>query len=272
VQGLLGRPHQARSKTRTFAFTGLIRCGECGFAVTAEEKTNRFGTHYTYYHCSRRRLDYHCQQPYLQASGLERQAIQFLREITIPERLHQWPIKRLQLRESTNRDMRAAKLRSLRAGSASVEKELDNLTKLRIRELLTDEEFVRQRRELERNQISLAQSIANIEKGDDRFEPERLLVSFSARAVSCFESGDLRMQRLILMIVGSNPTLKDKQLNIDARKPFRRWSKTADVSDMRAFMKDVRTLAAQGELDQILESIRELSQLMMDAAEEKVAD
>jgi DNA invertase Pin-like site-specific DNA recombinase len=271
VQGLLGRPHQARSKTRAFAFTGLIRCGECGFAVTAEEKTNRFGTHYTYYHCSRRRLDYDCHQPYLQARELERQALQFLHEIKIPERLHQWPLKRLQLRESRNRDIRASKLRSLQAASASVEKELDNLTKLRIRELLTDEEFVRQRLELERTQISLAQSIANTEKGDDRFEPERLLVSFSARAASCFESGDLRMQRLILIIVGSNPTLKDKRLNIDARKPFRRWSKTASDSDMRAFMKDVRTLAQSDKLVTILAGIRELDALTNQQDERMVA-
>src|ERR1019366_2929938 len=83
VQELLGRPHRPRAKTRAFAFTGLIRCGECGFAVTAEEKTNRWGSHYTYYHCSRRRLDYRCHQPYVQVADLERQVVQFLEEIKI---------------------------------------------------------------------------------------------------------------------------------------------------------------------------------------------
>jgi len=38
----------------------MIRCDECGFLVTAEHKTNRFGSHYTDYHCSWRRLDYQC--------------------------------------------------------------------------------------------------------------------------------------------------------------------------------------------------------------------
>jgi DNA invertase Pin-like site-specific DNA recombinase len=52
VQQMLGRPTKRRAKSREFAFTGMFRCGECGFAITAEEKTNRFGSQYTYYHCS----------------------------------------------------------------------------------------------------------------------------------------------------------------------------------------------------------------------------
>ena len=42
VQALLRRPSQPR-KICAFAYTGIIRCGECGFSVTAEEKTNRYG-------------------------------------------------------------------------------------------------------------------------------------------------------------------------------------------------------------------------------------
>jgi DNA invertase Pin-like site-specific DNA recombinase len=61
VQEILGRPGRPR-ETRTFSYTGMIRCGECAFAVTAEEKTNRHGSHYIYYHCSKRRLSSHCHQ------------------------------------------------------------------------------------------------------------------------------------------------------------------------------------------------------------------
>ena len=38
VQYLLGRKGKARPKTHAFAFTGLIRCGECGCVYTAETK------------------------------------------------------------------------------------------------------------------------------------------------------------------------------------------------------------------------------------------
>ncbi len=48
VMSRSGRPRQ----TRSFSYTGMIRCGECGFSVTGEEKVNRFGSHYTYYHAA----------------------------------------------------------------------------------------------------------------------------------------------------------------------------------------------------------------------------
>jgi len=114
----------------------------------------------------------------------------------------------------------ATRLRSLTQTRTSLEKESENLTKLRIRDLITDEEYLKQRQELERHQIKIAQSLKTAEEPDLRFEPARLLISFSKRAVSWFQAGDARIKRLILTIAGSNPQLKDKKLCIDARKPF----------------------------------------------------
>src|ERR1700730_3747845 len=56
VQVLLRKPEKPRPHKHFFAFTGMIRCGECGLLITAEEKINRHGSHYTYYHCTRRRI------------------------------------------------------------------------------------------------------------------------------------------------------------------------------------------------------------------------
>lgn len=53
AQEKLGRKGIPRPKSHTFAFTGLMRCGECGCSITAEEKVNHYGSHYTYYHCTK---------------------------------------------------------------------------------------------------------------------------------------------------------------------------------------------------------------------------
>jgi site-specific DNA recombinase len=269
VQRLLGHPGQPRPKTREFAFTGLMRCGACGLSVTAGETVNRHGTHYIYYHCTKRRLDHWCDEPYVQAADLERQIVEFLREITIPERFHNWLVAKLDRIAERNRNADAARTLSLEQARTSAEKELDNLTKLRIRDLLTDEEYLSQRQELERKQIKIAQSL----KPQDRFEPARELVSFSNRAVSWFEAGDFRTKRLILTIVGLNPLLKNKKLSIEARKPFRRWTKPGTFSDLSGFVKDVATLGAAGELTEMLESVQEVSDRMnlSDASHDNVA-
>lgn len=271
VQEILGRPRQPRPKTREFAFTGLIRCGACGLSVTAEERVNRHGSHYTYYHCTKRRMDEWCDQPYVQVAGLEREIVRFLREIMLPEPFHQWAMSKLGRVAESAKNASAARRRSLDQAQLSTDKELDNLTKLRIRDLLTDEEYMRQRQELERKQIQIAQGIKTANECDDRFEPAQMLVSFSNRAVSWFEAGDLRTKRLILEIVGLNPLLKDKKLSIDARKPFRRWSNPGNISEWSSFVKDVRTLSDAGELAAIMVNVREVISRMTPAEQKKAA-
>jgi site-specific DNA recombinase len=240
VQQLLGRPGRPR-QTRSFAYTGMIRCGECGFTVTAEEKINRHGSHYIYYHCSKRNLNQRCRQAYLRVEELEQQIEDFLLEITIPEKFHDWAIARLERKTKADEDDHAAQKKSLERAKAANEKELANLTTLRIRDLLTDEEYLQRRKELERAQIGITQRLNGVQSVDSRFEPVQTFISFSKDLLSCFSRADLQTKRLILTIVGSNLLLKDKKVSIDERKPFRRWATSDDISDLRAFVRDVRT-------------------------------
>ncbi|MGI9102203.1 MAG: recombinase family protein [Terriglobales bacterium] len=261
VQNLLHRPGRPR-QTRAFAYTGMIRCGECGFAVTAEEKTNRFGSRYTYYHCSKRRLDLRCRQKYASLEDLERQIVEFLGGISLPDGFQRWAIERLERTFMGKKNEMEAQKDSLLRAKASAERELENLTKLRIRDLLSDEEYLRQREELGRKQLAITQNLKILDEKAVRFEPAKLLVSFNKTLVPRFMSGDLHQKRLILNIVGSNPVLRNQKLNIDARKPFRLWSKSSNVSEMRAFVKDVRTfLCSQTqEVHEMVAALKELTE------------
>src|SRR5208337_2048032 len=75
-----GRP---RPKRHSFAFTGLIRCAECGGMITAEEKTNRYGYHYIYYRCTKKKRNSICRQRYVNAEDLEAQIAAFLERIHV---------------------------------------------------------------------------------------------------------------------------------------------------------------------------------------------
>jgi hypothetical protein len=70
----------------TFAFTRLIRCGECGASITAEEKEkhqkNGNVHFYTYYRCSKRIVPT-CSQKPIRDSELELQIKDALDKITI---------------------------------------------------------------------------------------------------------------------------------------------------------------------------------------------
>ena len=62
-----------------FAFTGFAKCGECGCAIPAQYATNRFGTRYTYYRCTKKNGK--CAQPYTQEKALTAQLQTLLQSV-----------------------------------------------------------------------------------------------------------------------------------------------------------------------------------------------
>jgi site-specific DNA recombinase len=243
VQEILGRPGRSRRKRHNFPFRGLIRCGECGMMVTAEEKVNRHGSHYTYYHCSKRRSDYICKQPCVNANKLEEQILVFLDEITMPDDIHRQICDLLDQKKKEVVKDQKLQLKNLNNTLLETKRQLDNLTGLRIRDQITDDHFNEQRNILEKRRINLERKKNSF--SDDyssfRFEPLENFFSFSNRAVYLFNNGPIDKKRLILEMTGSNPSLKDKMLFIKPKNPFRKWPKSMTLPELRGVVEDVRT-------------------------------
>ena len=271
VQKVLGRPGRPRPVRRQFAYTGLMRCGACGLAVTAEEKTNRYGTKYTYYHCTHRRRESRCTQPCIALCELERQIVAFLRTISVATHTRSSLLSLIEKQRSMKTEHREARRTSVEKAIEMGERELDALTKMRVRQLIDDEAFLRQREELDRHRLQLVQQRDALKNEDPWFEPCRILVSFCSEAADCFSRGDLSLRRLILETVGSNLTLTDKMVRIEARKPFTTWAPPCQDSEMCAFLKDVRTfsLSVDPSFATIIANIREI--LARDDAGQKAA-
>jgi DNA invertase Pin-like site-specific DNA recombinase len=258
VQELLGSPGRPRRKSHEFPYTGMIRCGECGFMVTAEHKTNRFGSRYTYYHCSWRRLDCKCSQGSITAERLEAQIAQFVEETALPEKFWGFEMERLHGLTAEDEELLAKQKRALENQAAALDRQLANLKQLRIRDLLDDAEFLEERQKLTRERIRVAQELEKLAETGQRFEPGRLLIQFNKEAASRFQAGSQQEKRFIVQILGSNPRLQDRELKIDVAKPFRRWSETTTISDLRAFLQEVRTFLDDPESEKKLSDIRKI--------------
>lgn len=74
AQKLLRGP-RVRPRRYRFAYSGLLKCGTCGLAVTAEQKTNRSGSTYIYYHCTHGKRTIPCKEKSIEERELERQII-----------------------------------------------------------------------------------------------------------------------------------------------------------------------------------------------------
>lgn len=257
VQDLLGRPSRPRPKCREFAYTGLMRCGECGLSITAENKTNRFGTEYVYYHCTRRRRDYECSQPVIEVRDLNAQMLAFLESLYLAPQIEQWVLTRLERAAQDSGRTGEAAQRNAAESLRAVERQLRNLTDLRLRDMVTDEDFLVRKADLDRRRLQLSQAVAKPDDGT-WFEPARTVTSFRSHAASAFSSGDEAQKRFIIENVGSNPLLKDKKLSIDARKPFQRLPPDASFPDVCTYVEDVRTFCTDSGNQKSIAKMREI--------------
>jgi site-specific DNA recombinase len=273
VQRILGRPGRARAKTkRHFAYTGMIRCA-CGLSVTAEEKSKPNGRRYVYYHCTKRRGTTLCREPYVSLTDLEKDIEGFLGSIGVGAASAEALRHSFAEHPPEARPDMEAESGSLDAGIEALESELEKLVKLRIRHFVSEESFLRQHAELETSRLVLAQRRENLANVQEVLEPDEILADFLNRATDYFRRGNSSVRRLILETTGSNPQLKNRILSVEARKPFLKWSRSMQDSELCTFVKDVRTLAEAHDPDfiKILQQIRVITTLMNDSTSQDEA-
>ena len=226
VQYLLGRKGKPRAKKHKFPFTGSIRCGECGCLVTAEHKYKKLKeggvNEHTYYHCTRKRADYNCSQRHsVTEANLDEQICNEISKFTITPRLREWALgilrssnekeiaERQQVHESQNRAVE------------TTQRELDNLTKMRYRDLIDDEAFLKEKESLQGKIRELRRHLkVTEERADNWLELTEQVFDFATHARESFINGDIETKKQILVALGSNPMLKDGKLSIDANEWF----------------------------------------------------
>jgi DNA invertase Pin-like site-specific DNA recombinase len=221
AQAILGHKGKQRPKTREFAYTGFIRCGECSCGITAEEKVNRYGSHYTYYHCTKKRLDVLCSQKVIRLEELEQQIVEYLERISVPKTLLECTLNYLERIKANEKDTSGNVTSSLQKAYDACERKLSNLTQIRLGELIDDEEYVNEKKRLLNEKIRLETQLQGEDNSWERsVDLTAKTFQFACEAKKCFLEGSLQQKKLIVQSIGSNFLLKDKKLSIDVSKPF----------------------------------------------------
>jgi len=256
VQILLGRKGRPRPKKHNFAFAGLVRCGQCGAMVTAEEKNqvicsacrHKFSSNnrlacpkcktpiekmkeptilkYVYYHCTKRKPP-RCTQGSIEVKDLEKQIDEYLSRIHISERFKNWAIKYLKEENEKESTSRETILTSQRRAYDGCLKKLDNLFKLKISplntdgSLLSDEEYAERKAKLIKEKARLEEVLNDASGRVEKWlNVAEKTFDFACCAREWFAKGGPEEKGTILQAIGSNLILKDKKLHIQLKKPL----------------------------------------------------
>lgn len=228
VQAIFDRTEKPRAKTHEFAFTGLIRCGLCGAMYTGTEKVKaikKTGEQkiYTYYHCTGHKKGVPCpKRNPITLSDLEQQIELLLEEYTILPEFQTWAIEALNRNNDKEIEDRTKIYEMQHKTVVESQTELDNLTKMRYRDLIDDETFVKERDILKdkiaRLQAKLRETEGRASKWLDLTEQ---VFNFACYARKEFVTGNLQKKREIFSALGQNFYIKEGKVFITANEWFR---------------------------------------------------
>ncbi len=221
VQDIISGKSRKRRRKHNFPFTGIIVCGNCGCLVTAEKKqkhiksTGKTNT-YVYYRCTRRKQGIKCMEPVIKGEELEEQIMEILGKYTISPEFKDWALGVIEEGHEKEVKDRSKVTKNFRKQQTDLESQLDNLTTMRLRELVTDEEYLEKKEKLQEELGSVRTRVGELDNRlDNWWKKVDKAFDFAVTAREKFIKGDEDVKRLILTAVGQNFKLKGRKLHLE---------------------------------------------------------
>ncbi len=215
-----GYTTRPKDKDYTFMFRGMLRCGDCGFAVTTQRKVKKLkdGSEsvHIYCHCTGRRKNYTCTQKaiYTRESSFIEQIKDRLSRFTIDPDFYQLAIEALAEENDDTIAQQQAISNNQDKSIAKKKDEIHGLQRMRYRGECPDDDFYAdemKRLEAELKDLLKARTKAEIESRDWRKLANETF-TFARYAKDDFESDDLEKQRVVMKKLGQNLTVLDGKI------------------------------------------------------------
>ncbi len=250
VQSILGRFGRPRPRTHVFDFVGMMRCGECGAAITAELKfkhqKNGNVHRYVYYHCTKRTKE-SCTQGSIEEAELKKQIIKEIDSVEIPPEFHSFAMKWFRAENAKESESHNTLIQTQQKAFKACIAKIDGLTDMRAAGEIGPEEYAEKKEKLLAEKKKLDVSYDNTTERVERWmKTADEMFTFIEEAKWKLDKGDLHVRRGILAALGSNLIVKDKILSIDTEKclfPIKKISK--EVLAIHKRLEPINTLEKQ---------------------------
>lgn len=231
VQKILGRKGKPRPKEHRFAFTGLMRCGNCGAMITAEEKIKRQkngNVHiYIYYHCTKQK-DENCAEKMVKLEDLNAQIDTLVKNLTISDKFKDWAIKYLHEIRQNEAQSNETVLENKQKTLLQTTRQLDNLLLKYTSpeneggQFITDQEYQTLKNRLVKERVALESELKTHGKTIEEWvELSERTFNFARYAQMWFARGNMETKRAIFAALGSHLIIEDQKLNVELHPFFK---------------------------------------------------
>ena len=212
---------QPKPKNYQYLYRGMIFCGACNAMVTAERTVNRHGANYLYYHCCRKNRRYgYCPERSVQEGTIDQSVEKFLKSLVLSDKLVAFLNDRLAELEEEQVSAAHETEDNIRGQLARIETRLKGLRGMTADGLISNEEFIEDRRAFLAEKTRLEQQLGEspTERAGRLLEPWREGLSIANWALFRFQDGNPQEKRQVLKTTSSNLQLQAKTVLIQAEK------------------------------------------------------
>ncbi len=215
-----GYTTRPKDKEYNFIFRGMLKCGDCGFAVTTQRKIKQLkdGSESVniYCHCTGRRKGYTCSQKsiYTREDNFIEQVQERLSRFTIDPDFYQLAIEALAEENDEVIAQQEAVTNNQDKSIKAKKREIQGLQRMRYRGECTDDDFYHEEMETleaELEDLLKARTRTEIESRDWRKIANETF-TFARYAREDFKSDDLEKQRVVMRKLGQNLTVLDGKI------------------------------------------------------------
>ncbi|PIR82299.1 hypothetical protein COU20_03140, partial [Candidatus Kaiserbacteria bacterium CG10_big_fil_rev_8_21_14_0_10_59_10] len=211
------RPRKRKIK-HDFPFVGIFRCSECGSMISAQWTTNRHGTKYRYYRCSKKRG--RCSQSYVREEDLAGQLQARLQTISLCDRYTDWMLEQVKEWEREEVSTSQSEMHHLSQSVKANEKRMDKLVSTYLDGDIPKEIYLKNKDTLMRSLAALREKEKDVAHGrNDWVEPLREWILDTKQAAFLSSSSDFHKIASFVEKVGTNPTVRDKSARFGAPTP-----------------------------------------------------
>ena len=234
-QVMNNRGKTKRKRKHEFAFSGLMRCGNCGCLITAETQKG-----HNYYRCTKKKQK--CEEKYLREENLVEQMKSWIQKISLPDNWAENMFAEIDKEKDQAKKDGKSFVQNLQKQKLEVEQKIEKLLDPYIASgTLTLEEYPAKKQKLLDEKLEIEQKLRNFEQsGSNWLEPMREMIFEAKQAKILLSQGDNQQILTFLKNVDSNFILKDKKLNFcfksglrtltegEPTKTFSNWRRRRD--------------------------------------------
>ena len=226
-------------KGHNFPFVGLLRCGECGAAITAQYAHGNGGT-YRYYRCTKRLGP--CSQRYLRENLVVTQLKQAISKVALCEDWAEKMLTQVDVWEKDTVQSSQTFAQNLQIKIKEIDAKLDKLVNAFLDGDIDKDVYLAKKEDIVRSKTELSQKKADFgRKGNFWIEPLREWVKTAHHAEKLASSQNFYEIKIFVEKIGTNRRLRDKKVILDFKKPFDLTLEYINTYDKKFFaQKDLK--------------------------------